>query len=146
MFAFVALLLTALCVAAFVLAVEAGTGRLVGRTVLTTRVRAAVFFAAGVAGGSLLVAVSPREWMLMLALAPITVLSILRFAMLANGWWAGWRLSVYTAVLLAIGITACLPWMPRPLDRAALLETIRGGRPTFAPDTISPDALRPVRV
>ena len=96
--------------------------------------------------GALLVAVSSREWMLMLALAPITVLSILRFAMLANGWWAGWRLSVYTAVVLAIGITACLPWMPRPLDRAALLETIRGGAPTFAPDTISPDALRPVRV
>jgi hypothetical protein len=146
MFAFVALLLTALCLAALVLSVEAGTGRLVGRSVLTTRLRAGIFFAAGVAGGTLLVAVSPREWMLMLALAPITVLSILRFAMLANGWWAGWRLSVYTAVLLALGVTACLPWMPRPLDRAALLETIRGGRPTFAPDTISPDALRPVRV
>jgi hypothetical protein len=146
MFAFVALLLAALCAAALVLAAEAGTGRLVGRSVVRTRIRAAIFFVAGVSGGALLVAISAREWMLMLALAPITVLSVLRFAMLANGWWAGWRLPVYTAVLLLVGIAACLPWMPRPLDRSALLESIRGGRPTFVPDTISPDALRPVRV
>jgi hypothetical protein len=146
MFGIVLLLFAALGASAIVLAVEAGTGRLVGRTEASTWARAAVFFAASVAGGALLVAVSSQEWLLMLALAPITVLSLLRFAMLASGWWTGWRLSVYTAVLLLAGVAACLPWMPRPLDRAALLESLLRTSPTFVPDTISPDVTRPVRV
>ena len=145
MFAFVALLFATLGVAALLLALEAITGRLVGRTEASTRLRAAIFFAATVAGGTLLVAVSSREWMLLAALAPITILSLLRFTMLANGWWSGWRLSIYTAALLLAFIALCMPMMPRPLDRSALLESLRIGRGGSAPDSISPDALRPVR-
>jgi hypothetical protein len=145
MFAFVALLFAALALAAVLLAAEAITGRLVGRTDLSTRVRAGVFFAATVAGGALLVGVSSREWMLLAALAPITLLSLLRFTMLANGWWSGWRLSVYTAALLVAFIALCLPLMPSPLDRSALLESLRIGGERSLPDTISPEALRPVR-
>jgi hypothetical protein len=145
MFAFLLVLFAALCLSALLLALEAGTGRLVGRSRAGTNARAAIFFAGAVAGSALLVTVSPREWMLLLALGPITLLSVLRFAMLANGWWTGWRLTVYTAALLLAAVALCMPWMPRPLDRGALLEGLRGGRPTFAPDSISPDALRPVR-
>ena len=146
MLAFTALLFLALCASALVLALEAGTGRLVGRTPRSTRVRAGIFFAASVAGGALLVALSAQEWLLILALAPITVLSLIRFGMLAHGWWSGWRLSLYTAALLLLGIAACLPWLPSPLDRAAILQGLRGGRPASVPDTISPDAHTPVRV
>jgi hypothetical protein len=145
MLSFVAVLFLALCAAAIVLAGEARTGRLVGRTPGGTRARAVVFLLGSVAGGTLLVALSQREWLFILALAPITALSLIRFGMLAHGWWRGWRLSVYTALLLLAGILACLPWLPRPLDRATLIESFRGGRPTHVPDSISPDAGVPVR-
>ncbi len=146
MFGIVALSFAALGASAIVLAVEAGTGRLVGRTEARTRARAAVFLAGSIAGGALLIAVSSREWLLLLALAPITVLSLLRFAMLASGWWSGWRLSVYTAALLLEGVAASTTFMPRPLDRTALLNSLTRGAPASAPDTISPDVARPVRV
>ena len=146
MFGIVLFLFLALGASALVLAVEAGTGQLVGRSDATTRARAVVFFTASVAGGALLIAISSREWLLLLALAPITVLSLLRFAMLASAWWSGWRLSIYTAVLLLAGVASCLPWMPRPLDRATLLESLMRGSPASIPDSISPDVSRPVRV
>jgi hypothetical protein len=38
-----------------------------------------------------------------------------------------------------------MPLMPQPLDRAALLDALRVGGGRALPDTISPDALRPVR-
>jgi len=145
MFGVLLVLFGALCLAALLLALEAGTGRLVGRTLTGTRVRVGVFFAAAAAGSALLVSVSHSEWMLLLALAPITLLSVLRFTMLANGWWTGWRLPMYTVLLLLVAVAACLPFLPRPLDRGALLNGLRGGRPAFVPDSISPDALRPVR-
>ncbi|HLA63532.1 MAG TPA: hypothetical protein VK610_03845 [Rhodothermales bacterium] len=146
MLAFVAVLFSVLCVAAAVLAVEAHTGRLVGKTAGRTRARAYVFLAAAVSGGALLFALAASEWVLMLALLPITVLSVARFAMLARGWWAGWRLVVFTAVALTLGILACLPWLPRPLDRRAFIKGMQGVEPTRAPDSISPDAFSPVRV
>ncbi len=145
MLAFAAVLFVALCASAVVLAMEAQSGRLVGKTPDRTKVRAYVFLAAAVAGGALLVRLSASEWLLMLALLPITTLSLVRFAMLAQGWWTGWRLLVFTAVALVLGILACLPWLPRSLDRGALIEGIREVQPTHAPDSISPDAFSPVR-
>lgn len=145
MLVFAAVLFLALCAAAVVLAMEAHSGRLVGRTPDRTRVRAYVFLAAAVAGGALLVTLAASEWLLMLALLPITALSVVRFTMLAQGWWRGWRLVVFTAVALVVGILACLPWLPRPLDRGAIIEGFRTVQPTHAPDTISPDAFSPVR-
>lgn len=142
----VLLLFLGLLAAALVLADEARTGRLVGRTSGRTAARAVVYFLASVSGGALLVALSEREWVFMLALVPITALSLVRFGMLARQWWAGWRLSLYMTVLLLLGILACLPWIPRPLDRGILIESLRGAQPTRGPDSISPGAADPVRV
>ena len=142
---FVIGLFLVLCAAAAVLALEAQSGRLVGRTPGRTRARAFVFLGASVAGGALLASLAVSEWVLMLALLPITALSVVRFTMLARGWWGGWRLLVFTALALTAGILLCLPLLPRPLDRGALFEGLRGAEPTHAPDSISPDAFTPVR-
>ncbi len=134
-----------LVASAAVLADEARTGRLAGRTARATHVRALVFLGATVAGGSLLVALPTTEWVFALALLPITALSGLRFAMLARGWWSGWRLTVFTAVLVGLGIAACLPLLPVPLSRRALIERLAPGRPAGMPDSIAPEPGFPVR-
>ncbi|HLT47797.1 MAG TPA: hypothetical protein VK002_11260 [Rubricoccaceae bacterium] len=145
MFEFVVLQLLVLLVAAAVLAVEARTGRMEGATEGATLARALVFLLAAVAGATLLIALADSEWLFALALAPITMLSLLRFTMLARRWWAGWRLPVLTGALLGLGVLISVPWMPYPLDRAFVIREIHGVEAVPAPDTIDPEALRPVR-
>lgn len=140
-----ALFLT-LVAAAVVLADEARTGRLAGPTPRRTQARALIFLAAAIAGGAFLLVLPASEWVFALALLPITALSLLRFAMLARGWCGGWRLMVFTMALVALGVAACLPFLPAPLNRRVLLEQMAPGRPSGIPDTIAPEAAFPVRV
>jgi hypothetical protein len=145
MLSFVALQLLVVLAAAVVLAEEARTGRMEGRTERATLARALVFLLAAIAGATLLIAVADAEWLFALALAPITLLSLARFAMLARRWWRGWQLPVLTGALVGLGVLVSLPWVPYPLDRASVIQKIHGVEMVPAPDTIDPEALRPVR-
>src|SRR5690606_3340785 len=99
-----------------------------------------------ISGASLLIALGDGEWLSALALAPVTLLSLFRFAMLARRWWPGWRLPVFTCLLIGLGLGLSVPWMPYPLDRGALIEPLRVlDDAATPPDTIDPEALRPVR-
>ena len=109
--------------------------------------RATVYLLATIGGATLLITLADGERLFALALVPITFLSLLRFSMLARKWWEGWRLPVYTCALIALGIVLMLPMMPYPLNRTYVLEQLNLidselGRP----DTIDPEAVRPVRV
>jgi hypothetical protein len=145
MLSFVALQLALILLAAAALAEEARTGRMEGRTEGATLARALVFLLAAIAGATLLISVAGAEWLFALALAPLTLLCLLRFTMLARRWWAGWRLPMCTGALVGLGVLASLPWMPYPLDRTFFIEEVHGVDVTPAPDTIDPEALRPVR-
>ena len=145
MLSFVALQVLILFVAAVLLAVEARTGRMEGKSEGATLARALVFLLAAVAGGTLLIALADSEWLFALGLVPITMLTLLRFTMLARRWWVGWQLPVLTGVLLAAGVLLSLQWVPYPLDRAAVTREIRGVETLPRPDTIDTEALRPVR-
>ena len=135
-----------LVVAAVLLAYEARTGRLEGTTEREVRWRAAIFLVATVAGAALLIALADSEWLFALALVPITILCLLRFAMLARRWWTGWRLTAVTCVLVGVGIGLSVPFMPFPLDRTVIVRELQGIDGVSAPpDTIDPEALRPVR-
>lgn len=145
MLSFVVLQLLVLFAAAVLLAVEARTGRMEAATERGALARALVFLLAAIAGATLLIALADAEWLFALALAPITMLSLLRFTMLARRWWTGWRLPVLTGALLGLGVIASVPWEPYPLDRAYVIREIHGVEALPAPDTIDPEALRPVR-
>jgi hypothetical protein len=145
MLSFVALQLAVLLAAAGLFAVEARTGRMEGRSEAATVARALVFLLAGIAGTTLFLALARAEWLFALTLAPITLLSLLRFSMLARRWWPGPWLPVLTSLLLAFGVLLSVPWMPRPLDRTFLIREIHGIETVPTPDTIDPEALRPVR-
>jgi hypothetical protein len=145
MLSFVALQVLVLLTAAVLLAVEARTGRMEGATEGATLARALVFLLAAIAGGTLLIALADSEWLFALGLVPITMLTLLRFTMLARRWWAGWRLPVLTGALLGLGVLVSMPWVPYPLDRSAVVREIHGVEALPTPDTIDPEALRPVR-
>jgi len=136
-----------LLVASVLLLLEVRTGRMDAPSQKHSVARATVYLLAAIAGATLLIALADGEWLFALALVPITFLSLLRFSMIARQWWAGWRLPVYACTLIAVGIGAMLPMMPYPLNRTFVLEELNLidselGRP----DTIDPEAVRPVRV
>ncbi len=145
MLSFVALQLALLMLAAVVLAFEARTGQTGMGSDAATLARALVFLLAAIAGTTLLVALAGGEWPFALTLAPITALSLLRFAMLARQWWTGWRLALLTGALLGVGVLASVPWTPYPLDRAYVIRALHGAEAAPSPDSIDPGALRPVR-
>lgn len=108
--------------------------------------RAVIFLLASIGGATLLIAMADGEWLFAFALVPITFLSLLRFSMIARQWWEGWRLPVYTCALIAVGIVGMLPMMPYQLNRTFVLEELRLIESTYGrPDTIDPEAIRPVR-
>ena len=145
MLSFVVLQIAVLLAAAGVLAFEARTGRMEGATEWAAVARALVFLLATIAGATLLIALAGAEWLFALTLAPITLLSLLRFTMLAKRWWAGWQLPVFTSLLLGFGVLLSVPWVPYPLDRTFVIREIHGIETLPLPDTIDPAALRPVR-
>ncbi len=109
-------------------------------------VRATIYLCASIAGATLLIAVGQGDWLFALALVPITFLSLLRFSMIARRWWRGWRLPFYTCALIAVGIVALLTMMPYPLNRTFVLEELHLIESTYGrPDSIDPEAMRPVR-
>ena len=145
MLSFVALQITMLLVAAGFLAFEARTGRMEGATEASSATRAIVFLLATIAGATLLLALAHAEWLFALTLAPVTLLSLLRFTMLAKRWWTGWRLPVLTSALIGFGVLLSVPWVPYPLDRRFVIREIHGLDTAPLPDSIDPEALRPVR-
>ena len=145
MLSFVVLQLVFLLVAAGLMGFEARTGRMEARAEVANVLRALVFLLATISGATLLIALADGEWLFALTLAPITLLSLLRFTMLARRWWAGWRLPVLTSLLIGFGVLLSVPWMPYPLDRAFVIREIHGIETTPVPDSIDPEALRPVR-
>lgn len=105
-----------------------------------------LYFASSAAGTALLVAATGHEWVLFLALAPLTVLSMARMTTLLLQGGAGPRTGVTVAMLLVLAIWGCLLATPQPLSRQSLMEQIlyRGDAPAV-PDSIDPDAFRPVQ-
>ena len=138
--------LAVLFAAGLVLVGEARLRRLAGPRALR-RSRIALYFAASAAGTALLVAATGREWVLFVALAPLTVLALARMVALLRDTGADARRGLAVAVLLAAAVWGCLQTIPEPLDRRSILEQIRyrDGAPPL-PDSIDPSAFRPVQV
>lgn len=108
--------------------------------------RSLLFLFGTISGASLLIALADGEWLFALALAPVTLLSLFRFAMLAREWWGGWRLPIYTSLLVGFGLLLSVPLIPYPLDRGVLIEHLHVlDDASTVPDTIDPEAMRPVR-
>lgn len=140
---YVLLAYVALAAAAVLLALDAWPGgRRLGSRWRTLRM--AVYGAASIVGTTLLTALSGGEALLAAALVPLTAVSVLRFerslALSASGWQrVGW-----TALVLAVGVTASLQVVPVPLTRDHLSPGPTSTR--TAPETIRPYADQPVRV
>ena len=140
----VAIQLAILLAASVLLSLEVRTGRM---DASPQKHSATVYLLAAIAGATLLIALADGEWLFALALVPITFLSLLRFSMIARQWWDGWRLPVFTCTLIAVGIVAMLSMTPYPLNRTFVLEELNLIDSTLGrPDTIDPEAVRPVRV
>lgn len=143
----VAIQFVLLLAASALLLQEVRTGSMDGAPQKHAATRATIYLLAVIAGAALLIALADGEWILALALVPITFLSLLRFSMIARQWWEGWRLPVYTCTVIAVGIVATLPMMPYPLNRTFVLEELNLINTTVGrPDTIDPEAVRRVRV
>lgn len=143
----VAIQLAILLAASVLLSLEVRTGRMDAPPQKHSATRATVYLLAAIAGATLLIALADGEWLFALALVPITFLSLLRFSMIARQWWDGWRLPVFTCTLIAVGIVAMLSMTPYPLNRTFVLEELNLIESTLGrPDTIDPEAVRPVRV
>lgn len=100
-----------------------------------------VLLGAGSASGiALLAALDPSEWVLGLALVPLTALTCVHFARAVLRRLGGWRGWCATVALLLLGAALLLSQTPRPLARGAV------GSPVATPaQTIQPGASRPVR-
>ena len=128
----VVLELAALALSGTVTAAQALGGRVPG-------LAAAALHGAGAASGiALLTALAPSEWLLGLALIPLTALAAVHFTRAVLRRLGGWRGWAATAVLLFGAAALLLSQTPRPLtrglaagERAAPVRTIQpgGGRP-----------------
>lgn len=122
----------------------AAAGAVVAAVALGARVPTvvvSVVTGVGAASGmTLLAALSPSEWVLGLALIPLTALSMVHFARGVLGRLPGWRGWAAMTALLLLGAALLFSQTPRPLTRGAL------DLPAAAPaQTIQPGASRPVR-
>ncbi|HYE96103.1 MAG TPA: hypothetical protein VD962_07820 [Rubricoccaceae bacterium] len=108
-------------------------------------VQAVLYGMAAVTGSALLVALLRGEGAVVLALAPLTGLSFLRFSLLARRWWKGWRHVLFVTGVFALGLVLSLRWLPVPLNRTVLLEGVHREVVLPAPPSIDPSAERAVR-
>lgn len=132
-----------LIAAAGLLAGEAWFGRSLSARRAARLAAAVTFSGAGIAGATLLTALSGREWMLALALVPLTTLSIVRFGGLVLPEAAAWKRIVLVGVVMTIGVVAALQVVPVPLTRGHLSGTVE--MHPVERSTIRPYAGRPVR-
>ena len=130
-------------IAAALLASEVWTGPLTRARWPLRWVAVAVFGVASVAGATLLTALSGREWLLALALVPLTTLSVLRFGGLALPRARPWQRIAVVGVVLAVGVVAALQVVPVPLTRGHLSGTVETH--TVERSTVRPYVGRPVR-
>ena len=130
----VVLELAALALSGTVTAAQALGGRVPG-------LAAAALHGAGAASGiALLTALAPSEWLLGLALIPLTALAAVHFTRAVLRRLGGWRGWAATAVLLFGAAALLLSQTPRPLTRG-----LAAGEHAAPVRTIQPGAGRPVR-
>ena len=98
-----------------------------------------VYGVACASGLALLSAIAPSEWVLGLALVPLTALNGVVFGRVVRRRLPGWRGWTATVLLLFVGAALLLSQTPRPLTRAAIVGDDAPVR------TITPGASRPVR-
>ena len=115
-----------LLAAAVWLGAEVATGRTKPRTRFGAWAGAAVFACAASAGGTLLVALPWAEWVLIVALLPLTFICIVRFVVLLQSRVSGWRSAVLAGVVLAAGVIAGIQTVPIPLTRAEIQSALPG--------------------
>jgi hypothetical protein len=139
------LYLIVLLLSGSVLLWEARTGRMTPGSPWSARLRAGLFFAAAVVGGALLLRTFGASPMLAAALVPVTALSLFRLVWITRLRRPGLLAGGVLAVALAVGLSASLSFVPKPLDQRDLFELI------FHPDgstdsrSIDPAARRSVR-
>ena len=131
----------ALALAAVLHTVEVVVGRR-QRAPAAEALLALVYGAASVAGAALLAALSGAEWVLALALVPLTALSVLRFWTLFAPSASARARTLAVGVVLVLGVLAALQVVPIPLTRVHL----SGADAADAPPTVRPRAGRAVRV
>lgn len=127
---------------------ELGALALAGVTVIATafgarvgRLLAGVVFGGATSAGiALMVALPASEWVVGLALIPLTALSAVYFSRTVLGQLGGWRGWVAVAALLLLGSALLLSRTPQPLTRGVLI----GAEPAPA-RSITPGSSTPVR-
>lgn len=146
MFFSISFFLAILIVSGGVLIWEARTGRFTAGSPQQDTWRSVLFFAATVVGGALLLRSSGGSVLLAFAFVPVTLLSFVRFVTLARQRWSGRWLSYALAAAIVVGIAVSLSALPGRIDQGSLYEQIFYPEGGPVPDSIDPDASRPVRV
>lgn len=123
------------------LALAGGVVAAAGLGARVPRIASAVLLGAGAASGiALLAALALSEWVLGLALIPLTALATIHFARAVLHRLPGWRGWAATMLLLFVGAALLLSQTPRPLTRG-----VASGETVAPVQTIQPGASRPVR-
>ena len=125
-------LLALLLSSSVLLAAEVATGRTEPTTPAAGWARAGLFALAACAGGTLLVALPSGEWVLLLALLPLTTISLLRFLALLTGRLPGWQGLAVAAVVVVVGVAIGVRTVPVPLTRAHIQAALPGAPPPSA--------------
>lgn len=138
--------LALLIVAGGVLIWEARTGRFTSGSWGGDAWRAALFFAAAVVGSALLIRSAGGALLLLAVFAPVTLLSLMRSVTLVRLRWAGPAASLVLALALVAGTVATLSVLPDAARSGSLFEHILYPERAGTPESIDPDARRPVRM
>jgi len=91
-----------------------------------------VFGLAALSGGALLLALPRSEWLLMIALLPLTTISVIRYLSLLRAVSASRAVVALAALALTAGAWAGTRVLPAPLTRAAIQAAMPGPDPGSA--------------
>ncbi len=138
--------LAVLILAGGVLIWESRTGRFSSDSPQQDTWRGVLFFLATAIGGALLIRSAGGTLLFALALVPVTLLSLIRFVALARKRWTSAFSTLALAAALVIGTVAGLSVLPEPNGHGMFLEQIFHPEGGAMPDSIDPDAGRPVRL
>ena len=125
---------------------EARTGQFTSATPQRDAWRAVLFFLAAVVGGALLIRSAGGTILLALAFIPVTLLSLMRFVMLVRQRWVSGPSTIALALARLGGTAVGLSMLPEPIHQGVFLEQIFHLEGGPLPDSIDPDAGRPVRL